>query len=697
MVGAPACAGCKRVITEGGYITFQGLTYHERCFCCDGCRTTLLPADSKLASGQGVHSHSGRPYCGACWTSRFAERCGACNNPFESRERVIVLNEQKLHPACFRCAGSCGVCLGETTKYILKHDLPYCATCHADAFGARCDECHKLLGTEKYVQHKGRKVHRQCFTCHACAAPLALAEHYEREGKLYCADDYRRHFGVVCALCDERLLKWITGPTGETYCPRHEKDSPACHGCGRLVPSGSGGVDLSDGRVSCRACAATAVCSLDDARAWYGRVRDFLVGKLGVAPLPEAESVHLNLVERSELLARSHGHLSAAHRQHKCPVGLTSAEELVTTRVAYGGGAPPLGRQVSERTIGGVLVLKGLPAELCAATLAHELGHVYMHLAGFDSHLPPAVCEGMCELIAYLWLTAGWPHAWRAAGGARGALAGGALGAAVTPPAKTGASGDGTPFRVKAMMDSTDAVYGQGFRDALAAYYALGSDLPRLLAAVKAQRGLPAVPAAGSAARLGALRSARGTPPTHGAPSVPTPTQPQRPAAGSTPTMPTPPPQQQQPTAAYPLGAPPPPAAGVSPSGAKALPVGRTAAPFDGWATPVGRAAAPFAGLGGCACAGGACAGGHRAAAAGSAMAAAASIHANRPGSAANKLALTPSPPPRAPGLGVAVGAAGAAGSGSGAPMAALNGGFGRALAQQPLQQAPRPPSGFRR
>ena len=28
-----------------------------------------------------------------------------------------------------------------------------------------------------------------------------------------------------------------------------------------------------------------------------------------------------------------------------------------------------------------------------------------MHLAGFDSNLPPALAEGMCELFSYLWLT----------------------------------------------------------------------------------------------------------------------------------------------------------------------------------------------------------------------------------------------------------------------------------------------------
>ena len=40
-------------------------------------------------------------------------------------------------------------------------------------------------------------------------------EHYERDGNLYgCAEDYKNHFGMVCAVCDARLLKWLTCPTG---------------------------------------------------------------------------------------------------------------------------------------------------------------------------------------------------------------------------------------------------------------------------------------------------------------------------------------------------------------------------------------------------------------------------------------------------------------------------------------------------
>ena len=38
-------------------------------------------------------------------------------------------------------------------------------------------------------------------------------------------------------------------------------------------------------------------------------------------------------------------------------------------------------------------------------TIAHELGHVYLHLDGFPLSMAPSLAEGLCELLAYLWLT----------------------------------------------------------------------------------------------------------------------------------------------------------------------------------------------------------------------------------------------------------------------------------------------------
>ena len=44
---------------------------------------------------------------------------------------------------------------------------------------------------------------------------------------------------------------------------------------------------------------------------------------------------------------------------------------------------------------------------------------------------------------------------------------------------------DQPAIRIKSMMSNTDKIYGEGFREALAAYYAVGCSLPRLLDEVK--------------------------------------------------------------------------------------------------------------------------------------------------------------------------------------------------------------------
>ena len=506
------CTGCCLPITTGGMISLETVKYHEQCFCCTMCRCTLAPT----SEGKSPCIHldpSKRPLCAACWRKAYAERCAVCHVPFDSRQQLVVYDGKKIHTTCFRCAGPCGQVLGEGAKkgenrrFHRQDGKPYCAECFTQLFSPKCNACAKPIeGGSRYIKHRGKKLHPACFCCAECGCGLDDAEHYERDGSVYCASDYQQRYGQECAICKSRLLSWIATEAGETYCAKHEKDSPPCHGCGRLVAPGSGGSDLADGRVSCAACSATAICSVEQARVLLRQVRAFLVGR-GLPSVPDERAINLELCERSELLERNsigggHGSLGStttklpavisSHRHQQCPLGLTCAEETTAT---FSGD----GRRTSERqrTVRCVCVLKGLPSEVFASTLAHEFGHVYMHLNdGFDtmSSMPPYLAEGICELFAYLWLT---EH--------------NSVGAAETPPplplprVGTETKSGGAPtqqtqqtqahsvraVRVKAMLSNKDAIYGDGFRAALAAYYAVGSSLPLLLEEVRRTRRLP--------------------------------------------------------------------------------------------------------------------------------------------------------------------------------------------------------------
>ena len=245
------CATCGLSITSGSIITLGGASYHATCFRCSDCRTSLE------AQTSGVHTRDGKPFCQPCWTERFAERCGACEKCFTPKQRIVVFGGKKLHPACFVCAGRCGTCLGDegASRFHQKDGAPYCHSCFTERFAPRCGVCSRPIeGGTRYIVHKGVKIHQSCFCCVECGVALSNG-HYEHDGLVYCAEDYARRFGETCALCSEKLLAWITVPTGESYCRSHQGQAPPCFACGRLVDVAKAkpttGIDLADGRVSC--------------------------------------------------------------------------------------------------------------------------------------------------------------------------------------------------------------------------------------------------------------------------------------------------------------------------------------------------------------------------------------------------------------------------------------------------------------
>lgn len=56
-----------------------------------------------------------------------------------------------------------------------------------------------------------------------------------------------------------------------------------------------------------------------------------------------------------------------------------------------------------ECRITAILILFGLPRLLTGSILAHECMHAYLKLCT-DTKLSPTVEEGLCQLMAYLWI-----------------------------------------------------------------------------------------------------------------------------------------------------------------------------------------------------------------------------------------------------------------------------------------------------
>merc|ERR1712057_110750 len=101
------------------------------------------------------------------------------------------------------------------------------------------------------------------------------------------------------------------------------------------------------------------------------------------------------------------------------------------------------GAVLKNRDVVKCCLLRGIPAQHMASTMAHELAHVYLWLSGFPK-LPPQVEEGLCELVSAEWLH----HTCPKVDGKQDAVA---------------------AFLLHNMENNTDQVYGGGYRSAVAA------------------------------------------------------------------------------------------------------------------------------------------------------------------------------------------------------------------------------------
>ena len=105
-------------------------------------------------------------------------------------------------------------------------------------------------------------------------------------------------------------------------------------------------------------------------------------------------------------------------------------------------------------------MLKGMPERHMAATMAHELAHVYLWMHGFCT-LPLMVEEGLCELVKAQWLK----HA-------------------VCDDLGVAA------FLLHTLEKNPDPVYGAGYRKACGSLLRTGS-LHALLHAIRKKRAFP--------------------------------------------------------------------------------------------------------------------------------------------------------------------------------------------------------------
>ncbi|KAK9863197.1 hypothetical protein WJX84_000665 [Apatococcus fuscideae] len=293
-----------------------------------------------------------------------------------------------------------------------------------------CAGCGKGLGlwglfpSSEHIVALGQKWHPDCFKCPLCALPIAHGTFaIGDDQRAYHVNCHKQAFHPCCSVCkgflpvekDNRVVFLENRFWHERYCPKHQKDGThRCTACSRLQPAGQDWTSLQDGRALCPDCLGSMVLDTAACQPLYQEIISFFAG-MGMhlperPPLMLVESSALNEVAKGR---HGSGPMSGSSSSAGATFhtrGLTMTEHHRTIRTVVRGSGPfNVVPQVThipgeERcTVTAILVLYGLPRLLTGSILAHEVMHAWLRMHGC-THLGPKEEEGLCQLVALLWL-----------------------------------------------------------------------------------------------------------------------------------------------------------------------------------------------------------------------------------------------------------------------------------------------------
>ena len=427
--GQPKCHGCQQRIT-GSYLQAMDVFWHPEHFRCRACRTPLK-------RGRDVYKVDGHPTCDLCMQHTLPV-CMGCKAPI--RGPYLSLVGQAWHPhhaVCCVCQtparpppapGQPETVEPTVTDVVEKEGKLYCRRHYEELFCPKCSKCQQTIAEGVFV-HVGEHVrHPHCVVCCRCGVRITGKEVHLEGGELYCKKHFVQAFAKRCAHCDRPLTnRHIVTVHGEGVCLDHQDQHYACFDCGHVVPKSNAGLHFEDPRQQCAECHAVAVVTSKGALALFQQVHRFMAQHyaldLGGLEVP------VRVLEWAKL------------QRTACKRGLHTAGEACTGLTNIARSYRSDDRGPCKQDIKWVGILRGLQAEHAAASLAHEFGHVWMTVQALPFDLPALVIEGLCELVAYLFLK-GLPE----------------------PHSAT------VKHRLQQMLTSENEVYGGGLRRALDLY-----------------------------------------------------------------------------------------------------------------------------------------------------------------------------------------------------------------------------------
>ena len=208
------CTTCNTEIKENQFIRVGAFKFHKDHFLCSVCNVSL--------HGGKFHHKDGAFYCATHYMDRFCHTCRQCGQKIGTGSMIQAFGHY-YHPQHFVCH-TCG-CEFVDGKYFESGEYPYCELHFQELTLERCAKCSLPVTPDETVKVGGSIYHAACLQCSFCGCALGgKGSLFQKEGRLFCQDDYMQLYCKRCTRCGEYISKNCITVNSEYY-------HPACLQC----------------------------------------------------------------------------------------------------------------------------------------------------------------------------------------------------------------------------------------------------------------------------------------------------------------------------------------------------------------------------------------------------------------------------------------------------------------------------------